>query len=377
MIIKEIEKTISEDESIELTEWKNRFTNNLTIYESLNNCSKSDERIKKLEQFDFEKDWAKIYFKISKTKVKKSNINLFFRIIAAVFIPIIIAIGFYYTSNTAIEEVDDLYLPGSSRAILVLDSGKTIELNDNDTLIKINTNSNIIIEANKISYKGDHKTQLAKIKYNTLVIPKGGEYQLNLPDGTKVWLNADTKLKYPVEFLASHREVVLEGEAYFEVKKDIKRPFIVNVNEKEIEVLGTKFNVRSYKEDGEFSATLNEGRVRVTVGRNAVLLMPNQQAYGKVGCKKLQILKVDASVYSAWKDMKFVFKDQTLEYIMNDVSRWYDVEIEFESEELKNKRFSAFVPRYSTLDKMLEVISATEKMKFEMTNGKVKILLSE
>lgn len=378
LIIKEIDNTISEKEKIELNSWRNNSDSNNRLYNSILNGEDSDERIDDFSKFDFDKDWAKIYYKINKPKAKKLNLYKLTTRVAAVVLPIAIAIGIFNNINKveAPQPTFDI-LPGSNKAVLVLDSGEKIDLKNNDTVINIADNSNIKIKSQNITYIDKQNTCPQKLQHNTLIIPRGGEYSLTLSDGTKVWLNSDTKLKYPLEFLASTREVDLLGEAYFEVSKDAKKPFIVNVDGKQIEVIGTKFNVRSYKDDDEFSATLNEGRVRVTVGRNSVLLLPNQQAYGKGKYEKFKIRKVDASCYSAWKDMKFVYNDQYLDIIMRDISRWYDVDIVFTNEDLKSKRFSAFVPRYSTLSEMLGVISTTEKVKFKITGKKVEVLSAD
>lgn len=267
--------------------------------------------------------------------------------------------------------------PGGNKAILTLADGKTIVLNEvadgelakaGGMLIRKTGNGQLIYEVTA------GQSTAAGYTYNTISTPKGGTYQVILPDGTKVWLNAASSLKFPTSFTAmKERKIELSGEAYFEVTKDVKHPFIVHTDKQEIEVLGTHFNISSYADESFLKTTLFEGSVKVSnlekTGSLPVVLKPGQQSILAKG--EIKVGQVDIDEVLAWKNGLFVFNDEPLEHIMKKVSRWYDVEVVYEPGLDKNKRFGGSVSRFDKVSKVLRQLELTGGVHFKVEEGRI------
>jgi len=223
-----------------------------------------------------------------------------------------------------------------------------------------------------LQYKDSVNDKSVESKTNTLRVPRGGEYQLVLADGTKVWLNSDSELSYPVPFVGKERKVTLMGEAYFEVAHNKDVPFIVVTGNQEVEVLGTKFNISSYENDANIITTLVEGKVKVSDSNSESerYLMPNEQSVLNRDTDDLKKRKVDVYPFIAWKDGRFVFNNVTLEQFLLKISRWYDVEVIFEDDSLKTIKFSGDLPRYSNMTGILKIIEAEMSVHIKVENNK-------
>ena len=262
--------------------------------------------------------------------------------------------------------------PGTSKAILMMADGKEVVLEQGQNLnILLNERVRVATSSQGIVYEERGKGMVTE-EYNKLTTPIGGEYSLVLSDGTKVFLNADSELKYPVEFSDGKRIVDLKGEAYFEVHKDSLRPFIVRINGAEVTVLGTSFNVNTYGDDGQIYTTLVNGSVRVASMKNKQeeMLKPGMQSVMNVQSGLLTVRKVDVEPYVAWREGRFVFRAMTLDLIMRQLQRWYDFEVFYQNSELKDYEFRGVIKRDMDLDKVLSVIKATTNVDFEV-KGKV------
>ena len=262
--------------------------------------------------------------------------------------------------------------PGTSKAILMMADGKEVVLEQGQNLnILLNERVRVATSSQGIVYEERGKGMVTE-EYNKLTTPIGGEYSLVLSDGTKVFLNADSELKYPVEFSDGKRIVDLKGEAYFEVHKDSLRPFIVRINGAEVTVLGTSFNVNTYGDDGQIYTTLVNGSVRVSSVKNgqAEVLKPGMQSVMDVQSGQLTVREVDVEPYVAWREGRFVFRAMTLDLIMRQLQRWYDFEVFYQNSELKDYEFRGVIKRDMDLDKVLSVIKATTNVDFEV-KGKV------
>lgn len=262
--------------------------------------------------------------------------------------------------------------PGTSKAILMMADGKEVVLEQGQNLnILLNERVRVATSSQGIVYEEYGKGMVTE-EYNKLTTPVGGEYSLVLSDGTKVFLNADSELKYPVEFSDGKRIVDLKGEAYFEVHKDSLRPFIVRMNGAEVTVLGTSFNVNTYGDDGQIYTTLVNGSVRVSSVKNGQeeILKPGMQSVMNVQSGLLTVRKVDVEPYVAWREGRFVFRAMTLDLIMRQLQRWYDFEVFYQNSELKDYEFRGVIKRDMDLDKVLSVIKATTNVDFEV-KGKV------
>ena len=270
------------------------------------------------------------------------------------------------------ELAKNVMQPGTSKAILMMADGKEVVLEQGQNLnILLNERVRVATSSQGIVYE-EHGKGMVTEEYNKLTTPVGGEYSLVLSDGTKVFLNADSELKYPVEFSDGKRIVDLKGEAYFEVHKDSLRPFVVRVNGAEVTVLGTSFNVNTYGDDGQIYTTLVNGAVRVSSVKNgqAEVLKPGMQSVMDVQSGQLTVREVDVEPYVAWREGRFVFRAMTLDLIMRQLQRWYDFEVFYQNPELKDYEFRGVIKRDMDLDKVLSVIKVTTNVDFEV-KGKV------
>ena len=205
------------------------------------------------------------------------------------------------------------------------------------------------------------------VLYNTLKVPTGGFYQLELSDGTRVWLNAESELRFPVQFGTGEREVYLKGEAYFDVARNVSKPFVVEVDEMKVKVLGTSFNVKSYVDEPGVYTTLVEGSVAILRdGQPEKKIKPGEQAYYNKGVGTLSIAEVDVNEFTSWKDGVFYFKDIALEEILRIVSRWYDLEVFYMNQGAKSVIYSGKLPMYSSVEDVLRKFEISGDVRFEL-----------
>lgn len=216
--------------------------------------------------------------------------------------------------------------------------------------------------------------------FNEFYAPEGQISEFKLADGTRIWLNSGTRIKVPASFDAKHRMLSMEGEAFFEVTKDPQNPFFVHTSELSVKVMGTSFNVSAYQSDVNSEVTLVSGQVGIKerYGQRLAMLLPGQQlVYDKTTGKKLK-REVDTSPYEAWRDGKMIFKDCSLEYIAEKLERWYNVEINFNCEEITQLKFTGTILKNKPLSQVLEAITLTSPVKFEIevnTDQKNQVIL--
>lgn len=260
-----------------------------------------------------------------------------------------------------ISEFGDV-APGTNRAMLSLSDGKSIELDGSQGAIQVNGNS--------LKYSdGSEIVSTSKVQMATVSTPRAGQYQVSLPDGTRVWLNAESSIEYPMEFLGKERLVKVSGEAYFEVTHNEDLPFVVESERQRIQVLGTSFNVQSYNDEPLSSTTLVNGEIEIqdyASGKSA-LLSPGQHAISKDG--GLTVNDVEPYNFIAWKDNYFVFESVPLRTILKHLSRWYDVEVDYE--QFPNELLSARVKRDKNLSSVLHAISKTTGINFHIKGRRV------
>ena len=311
--------------------------------------------------------WLEVQKRIRKSNNRERMMKIF-RYAAAVLVPVFfVGITLKYTDHGHSSDKSVLIaqpiLPGAAKAILTLDNGETINLNKEtaDALRKIE-GTHIQVDSTTLNYQLAQSTPvLVKPVYNKVEIPRGGEYALVLSDGTKVHLNSMSSLRFPVAFTTGKREVELQGEAYFEVNKT-GQPFIVNANGMQVEVLGTTFNISAYP-DEEYRTTLVNGSVKVSAEKGeSLILKPSQQATIALGSNSIQVRTVDTSFYTSWVKGKINFKDQRLEDIMKTLSRWYDMNVVYENEGLKNIRFGCNLNRYEEITPFVKLLEKTEEV---------------
>lgn len=217
------------------------------------------------------------------------------------------------------------------------------------------------------------KTAMSSDEYNVLAVPRAGEYVMTLSDGSRVWLNSETELKYPVSFCGKKREVWLSGEAYFEVAKDTAHPFIVHTPKTQTLVLGTSFNVMAYQEEKETQVTLVEGAVEVQAGMGDCRILPGYQVQVDNQSLAMERKQVNVDYYVSWKEGLFDFDGMTLDDLCVKLSRWYNVDFFFANPEAGAKRFTGAVKRNNTLQFMLDFIEKTSNVRFEVKGKTVTV----
>lgn len=323
--------------------------------------------------YDLEQAWNTIYIQ---TIGKKKNFNLYRFARYAAVIALFLSVGlFYYASRSTSS---DRIVENIKEPTLLLENGEKIALTHESFSMK---QKQVVIKneaARKLVYEPDESKQPESIKNNRLLIPKGKTYQVILADGTKVWLNSETELSYPTQFTGDKREVILSGEAFFEVAPDKNKPFYVNTNGIQVKVLGTIFNISSYREDPIIRTTLVEGSVAVRPEKGEEqLITPSQQFSFEKETGKSDIRTVDTELYTSWVNGEYIFKDVPLIEIITKLQRWHDFTVSFQDECLKYKHFSLKADRSTDLDQLLEIISFTSEVKLERTGNSINIKKEE
>lgn len=258
---------------------------------------------------------------------------------------------------------DECILPEGAGAQLYLSNGEIITLNTNRSSYR-KINEDITVTSDTLRYSGSSS---GETDYHLLRIPRGGEYMLLLADGTKVWLNAETEIKYPPAFSGSERKIFLEGEAYFEVAHNPQMPFIVQTKRQDVTVLGTSFSIRAYDDETQDQTTLETGKVNVKNARQEIILQPGEQA--RVSQSGISVSKVNTPLYTSWHKGIFIFDDQPLEEILHTLERWYNISVTYSDPALRKFRFTGELKKYENAKDFLSQLEELEKVKFE-TNGR-------
>ena len=265
-------------------------------------------------------------------------------------------------------------LPAEMKAILVRADGEQVVLGKGHCSLEEAGNVLIAADSTGLEYNRLKQTNTDTVVFNQLIVPRGGLYLLVLADGTRVWMNSDSHLKYPVMFAGGKREVILSGEAYFDVVKDKSAPFIVRTESGNIEVLGTEFNIKCYSDEIALVTTLVNGKVKFDDGINpSVILKPEEQLIFEKENSQSIVRKVNVNHYISWKDNRLSFQGETLDMIMKTLSRWYNVEVVFEDSTLKALEFSGNLDRFTDIQEFLSLFELGVNVKFEVKNRTVYI----
>ncbi|WP_297094495.1 FecR family protein [uncultured Draconibacterium sp.] len=376
IILAEKERPLTEKEQQQLEEWFRQDSRNYLLYEKLKYGENLSQSLKDLGSYNTEKAFIGFQNKINQTKTRKLN-HILVRVAAAA----VLLFGVYYFAHQQFVAIDEEPLqqlainPGTSKAILKLADGTVVNLENKRTEFTESDGTTISSDTNKVVYQPNKKrVKQRQLKYNTIEIPRGGEYQLTLSDGTNVWLNSETTIKYPVVFAENKREVFIEGEAFFDVAHNEEVPFIVTTADMTVQVLGTAFNIRGYRNEETATTTLVRGKVNVTstTTDQTFLLKPSQQFITEEGNSAVR--QVDVNQYIAWKEGRILFEDNTLKEIFTDVARWYNIDVEFANPALEELRFSVDVKRYDEINEITKIIELTKKVKFELTDETITIV---
>lgn len=298
------------------------------------------------------------------------------RYAAILILPLAVAVYFLLSQESQpttvvtaqVQQESILPVPVRKQPRLILDDGKVVNLGREVKDEQVSLHA--VNRGNELAYvKNGIADTVEVIKYNTVEVPKGGEYHVSLADGTKVWFNEETRLRFPVAFAGMTREIYLEsGEIYLDVERDEEHPFIVHTVNGDVRVLGTEFNVKS-NSDHSVVTTLVEGKVQVNRGKAEAILRPAQQAIVGKTTAPILVADVDVEEFVSWKDNIFFFKDEALETILDKLSDWYGFSVFYENPEAKAEKYFVRIDKYAEVNKILEVISDVSNVKFKI-NGK-------
>ena len=334
---------------------------------------KINEHIKLLRNLDKDKDWKKV---LGNIKPRKKLPTFQFYAAASIILLVSIAyIGIVHHSKKIDSKIVDIQIEvGVNKATLTLNDGSDVILEKGNVYKTENITSN----GEQLVY-AEKKNAVSKINYNYLTVPRGGQFQIKLSDGSEVWLNSDSKLKYPVTFAHGETRVVelLYGEAYFDISSSTAHngaKFKVRTQMQEVEVLGTEFNIKAYRDENHIYTTLVEGKVSVTTKHLTERLSPGEQSIFNTESKSLVTAIVDVSYDISWTKGLFSFKDKSLKEIMKVLSRWYDVEVSFENEALEKVKFNGVLNKNQTLNDILNGIKNTKFINaYDIENKKITI----
>ena len=318
-----------------------------------------------------------------KTKTISLRTKVFRWSAASIVLIGLASITYFFSSRDKVSDINKPYAsdfdPGSNKAVLVLADGRKISLTDigNGAIAKEaglsitkTSDGQLIYTVAKETTNGESSLRSA---FNTIETPKGGMWQVKLPDGSSVWLNAASSLTYPLAFSGRDKRVVeLKGEAYFEVAKDEKHPFIVKTTRQEVEVLGTHFNINSYSDESTVKTTLLEGSVRVKaqqISLEAETLKPGQQSV--LSAETFSVKNVDVEEAIAWKNGYFMFNNEKQESIMRKIARWYNVQVEYADAAARDVTYYGSISRFENVSKVLRKFEQTGEVKFEVEKDKI------
>ena len=368
-IAKSMAGELSDEELQSLDEWRMTSARNHQLYDRIVSRERREAKRRHFTAFDKVFGWQGYSKKLKETEKKVNRWRVFLRYAAILLIPLSATVYGVLRSGEETVSLADLnaITPGGTRAELVLPSGEVVDLVAKSGVISRGENTVINNEGKTLSYKSiGNQAPMDSLRYNEVIVPKGGEYQLVLSDGTLVYLNSMTKIRFPERFSEKCREVEVCGEAFFEVAENKRVPFVVKTDAYEITVLGTKFNVTAYADEQVATTTLVEGAVSISgkcIGE-AKALRPNEQFVLDRVSGSVEIKNVDVNYYTAWKDGMFRFRDVRLEEIMHVVERWYDMTVVYEDESVRDLHFGFNMSRLETIEPLLNI--------FEL-NGKIKI----
>ena len=368
LIKRSLTEELTTEERLQLETWLNESSAHRRYYDRIVGFDPS-EGVSGLSGEQCEEELAQYVTLIRKGKreQQKKHFIIFTRYAAVLFVLLTVGIYFWYQERGVSETSQKtmvLAVKGKVQPILVTEEGTRIELEQQGGLLQKISDGRITSEENAIVYNqptGGKGQAVAGL--HTLIIPRGGEYRVTLADGTIVWLNAETEFSYPVSFTDSLRAVKLKGEAYFEVAKDVEKPFIVRMNEYNVRVTGTQFNVRNYSNES-LATTLVEGGVQIERKGKVDRLRPGQQAVLENNEIRIRVVNVEEQV--AWRHGAFGFTQCRLENIMEELARWYDVDVFYMNQQVKDYHFSAWFKRSSSINEVINILEKTKKISLDL-----------
>lgn len=370
LIIAELTGKIDDTGRNELENWKHETPEHLRLY----NLYQSPDFIAR--KFEFIKEYSAIEAyqefagRVKQAKRRKRTLVLY-RYVAAVVLLFVLGGSFYFFHDTKDEPIVFVQKiqPGSCKAILTEPDGTKIDISDTTFLA--------FVQKSVMSRKNEEEKEVAETLYHTITIPRGGEYDLLLSDGSRLRMNSESEIRVPLTFEKGQREVFMKGEIYFDIVRDSLAPFVVHTHQGDIRVLGTSFNVRDYQDEDFLETTLVNGKVAFEREGNYSYLKPGEQLRFNKEDGKTTVKTVDVLLYCSWKDGRFVFEKQRLEVIMNTIARWYNINVFYESSSVKDILFTGNIKRYGDLEQVVSMLKLINKIDIKIKDRNVFVRSNE
>lgn len=369
-----VRKTLTTPEHDELDRWVTESDENMKLFEELTDETNMDQNLLWLDQLIIQKKLKQVKEKNEFKKKEKPFIS--WKVwVAAASLVLMVTIYIVWENSAGTKtkpvEITRDVLPGGNKATLTLSDGSVLDLSIANKGVLENDHGTILTKPSDgelVYTSGDSLPGL----YNTITTPQAGQYNITLSDGTKVWLNAESSLRYPLTFSGKERKVDLRGEGYFEVAKNLQRPFKVILDDQsEIKVLGTHFNIMSYSGEPAKEITLLEGSVEITSGNNRQQMVPGEQV--KIISAAMSLVKnVDTEEITGWKNGEFIFHNEEISFIMRQLARWYGVKIIYQVN--TSEHFNATISRNEPVSKLLHYLESTGKIHFKIENHIIYVL---
>lgn len=371
IIERKLEQELTPGEEARFKEWYEASRENKEYFDKIVKFYREEGMVKEVTDEDAEASWERFSSRVQRdVRPRKKRGMYYWMLSGAAACVAAFGLMFLLQWQGGGEEHTPI-MPENKRAVLTLSNGREVELNSESKEME-DVVARIINSGSGLSYVEKKDTMAAEEIYNQVRTPLGGEYRLTLADGTRVLLGAMSTIKYPVTFTGENRVVEVSGEAYFDVVKDTEHPFIVELENMKVEVLGTSFNVRDYEDEAFAEATLVSGKVKVVAGDELCVLEPSYQAVIDKSARSLKERKVEVSEYVDWIDGKLNIRNQRLEDILTRLGKWYNIHVFYTDEKSKDIRFYASVDRYDDLNKLLEIFEKTDLVKFEVKGNVVR-----
>jgi len=372
LIAKYSQGNITEKDHNILKAWMEEDADNKKIFSEYLIFLKNAQRIRFSATIDEHIAWKVIYSKLEERRTFSFRPYLKYASVLLALVSLTISYQVLHKPKGNKDIVSEIHVikPGKPKAILELGDGRSIDLQGiNDSTLLLGNGLHIQVKNETIDYsEADVSSELV----NTIHIPKGGEYNLVLSDGTRIWLNSDSELSFPAKFTGEKRKVFLKGEAYLEVAKKENFPFVLDVKGIQVEVLGTSFNVKAYD---NIETTLVEGKVNIhTNASTNVILKPGDQGIVDTHNNNVEVKQVDTRIYTSWVNGMFTFRSMTLEEIMKTFERWYNVTVSYENDDFKHRHFTGNLERYEEINPHLELISLTTDVDFKISGNDILVV---
>lgn len=369
LIAGHIKNSLTDSEQVELNAWVQESSHNKELFAELTDKKKIDQLLK-----DYDKSDHEDYLEKSKESLvfrrNRRNLRIWTYAAAAIAAVIILLLFFKpFSSSDRIpgntEFVANDIKSGSNQAILILANGQKLNLSSTTKDTVINHELTIHAAEGELTYNNSSGTEN---EYHTLTIPRKGFYKLKLPDGTRVWLNSESSIRYPTTFTGNERRVMVTGETYFEVVHNAQQPFRVEVNNMVIEDIGTSFNINAYENESAINTSLIEGSIKISKnGLHDTILKPGEEA--QLANNSIKVIPFNTDDAIAWKNGQFKFVNTSLEAIMRQISRWYDAEIIYKDH--PDVQLNATIEREVPVSKLLHLLSKTDEVHFKIEGTKI------